>query len=173
MMPMPALGRPTQEAGMSKIRKRSVAVLTATVAITLLAACGDSGSSALSKDEFIKQGNDICTTGNQAIDSSASSAFPDSTAQPTPDQIKSFAKDILIPNIRKQLDGLDKLNPPKDLQSKVDKLLADARAALTKMEQLADSNPEALFDESQDPFAAVNAEARDIGLTVCGSDSSS
>jgi hypothetical protein len=142
----------------------------AVAVLALVAACSDSGSKELSKDDFLKQGNAICDAGNKTIESSASSAFPNN-AQPSPDQIRDFVQKTLAPSIRKQLDDIDKLKPPKDLQGKVDKLLTDARAALAVMEQKAKDDPQSIFE--QDPFADVNKQARDLGLTVCGSDEGS
>jgi hypothetical protein len=153
------------------MRSTTIRRTMATVALlTLAAACGGGGSSPLSRDEFLKKGNDLCSTGNQAIADGSKQVFTDPTSQPSPEQVAKFVKDILLPNERKQLDQIDKLVPPKDLQSQVDKLLADARAALAHIEQLANDDPNALFN-SQDPFADVNKEAADIGLTSCGSGS--
>src|SRR2546423_15618058 len=105
-------------------------VLTGTVlalSLTLgLAACGGSSSSSLSKDEFLKRGNAICDTGNKTIDSAASSLLPSSGAQPDAATLKKFVDDVLVPNVKKQLDDIDALKPPKELQADVDKLLTDA-----------------------------------------------
>src|SRR4051794_22917699 len=130
---------------------------------------GSSGA-ALSKDEFLKQGNAICDAGNKETDAAGQKAFGNSSAQPDPAAIKAFANDTLIPSITRQVDAIDKLNPPKDLEAAVDKLVKDAKAAIVKMKALADSDPASLFS-GNDPFADVNKEANDIGLTTCGADS--
>jgi hypothetical protein len=39
------------------------------------------------------------------------------------------------------------------------------------MKALADSDPEAIFSGSNDPFGDVNKEANAIGLTACGASS--
>src|SRR4051794_32994976 len=129
-----------------------------------------SSGTALSKEEFLKQGNAICEAGNKETDAAGQKAFGNSTAQPDPAAIKAFANDTLIPSITRQVDAIDKLNPPKDLEAAVDKLVKDAKAAIVKMKALADSDPASLFS-SNDPFADVNKEANDIGLTTCGADS--
>ena len=137
-------------------------------AIVVVAGCSSSGSSPLSKDDFVKQGNAACQKGNDAINSAQSQSF---SSQPTPEQIQKFFKDTIAPNIKKQIDDIDKLNPPKELQAQVDKLVTDARAALTKLQEQVDKDPSAL-ESSSDPFADVNKEANALGLTVCGSSDS-
>ena len=141
-------------------------------ALVVIAACGGGGSSALSKDEFVKQGNAICQKGNDAIDSTGSSFFSDSTQQPDPATVQKFFKETVSPNVKKQVDDLDKLNPPKELQAQVDKLVADARAALTKLQEQIDKDPNAALNSNEDPFANVNKEASAIGLVACASSDS-
>jgi hypothetical protein len=152
--------------------RRTFAALVGLVLV--LGACSSSGGgSALSKDEFLKKGNAICDAGNKAIDAAGKTAFPSSDTQPDAASIKKFANEVLIPNVTKQVDDIDALKPPKDLEAAVDKLVKDAKAAITKMKDLADKDPEAIFSGSNDPFADVNKEANAIGLTTCGADSNS
>jgi len=153
-------------ASQGAVMKRMAGVLLG--AMVVVAACSSSGSSALSKDDFVKQGNAACQKGNDAI-SSAESQF---SSQPTPEQLQKFFKDTIAPNIKKQIDDIDNLKPPKELQAQVDKLVTDARAALTKLQEQVDKDPSALDSSSSDPFADVNTEANALGLTVCGSSDS-
>lgn len=146
-------------------------VLVAFVLVT--AACGGSSSSALSKDEFVKQGNAICQKGNDAINSVGSSQFSGSS-QPDPAAIQKFFNETVAPNIKKQIDDIAALKPPSDLKSGRDKMVADARAALAKLQSEVASDPNAAFnDQSQDPFADVNKEATAIGLATCASNGDS
>ena len=151
--------------------KRTAAVLVGLV--LLVGACSSSGGSALSKDDFLKQGNGICDAGNKEIDAAAQKAFGSSTEQPDPAVIKAFLKETLIPSITRQVDGLDKLKAPKDLEAGLDKVVKDARAALEKMKTQADSDPASVFAGESDPFADVNKQAKALGLTSCGGDSES
>jgi hypothetical protein len=154
-------------ASQGAVMKRMAGVLLGTIVV--VAACSSGGSSALSKDDFVKQGNAACQKGNDAINSAQSQSF---SSQPTPEQLQSFFKDTVVPNIKKQIDEIDKLNPPKELQAQVDKLVTDARAALTKLQEQVDKDPSALESSTSDPFADVNTEANSLGLTVCGSSDS-
>src|SRR5438477_12683678 len=97
---------PPRGAGMKRIAGAVVG------AFLIVAACGSS-SSALSKDEFVKQGNAICKTGNDAIDAAGKSIFS-GTAAPDPSAIQKFVKETVLPNVKKQIDDIDNLKPPKE-----------------------------------------------------------
>ena len=140
--------------------------------LLLAAACGSSSSSALSKDEFVKQGNSICKTGNDTLTAAEKAAFPNQTQEPDPATLQKFFKETVLPNIKKQVDDIDKLKPPKDLESQVDDLVTTARAALVKLEAQFDKDPASAFS-GEDPFADVNKKAAAVGLTACAEDSSS
>ena len=141
--------------------------------VLLVGACSSSGGgSALSKDDFLKQGNAVCDAGNKEIDAASQKAFGSSSEQPDPAAIKAFLKDTLIPSVTRQVDAIDKLKPPKDLEAAVDKLVKDAKAALDNLKKQADSDPASVF-AGDDPFSDVNKEANTIGLTSCGADSES
>ena len=141
-------------------------------AMLVVAACSSSGGSkALSKEDFVKQGNDICTKGNAVIDEAGKKAFPDQT-QPDPDTLKKFFNDTVAPNVKKQIDDIAALKAPSDLKSGVDKLVSDARAKLAQLQDQVNKDPASLFSSSEDPFADVNKEAAAIGLTACASSGS-
>jgi len=138
-------------------------------AFLIVAACGSS-SSALSKDEFVKQGNAICKKGNDAIDAAGKAAFP-SNSQPDPAAFQKFFKDTALPNVKKQIDDIDNLKPPKELETQVDTVVKDARAALAKLQDQIDKDPAAALNNPNDPFADVNKEATAIGLSACAAGS--
>lgn len=137
-------------------------------ALLVAAACGG-GSSALSKEEFLKQGNAICNKENDAINEAQKKAFPDENVQPDPAVFGKFFRDTIAPHVKAEIDGVEALKPPKDLQSAVDSLVNHAHAALAKLQEQADKDPAVLLSGSDDPFVDVNKEAINIGLTVCGS----
>ena len=147
--------------------KRIVGILLG--AMLVVAACG-SDSKALSKEDFLKQGNDICKKGNETIDAASKKAFPDQTAQPDPEALKKFFNDTVFPNVKKQIEDIDALKPPKDLEADVDKLVKDAKDTLTKLQDQVNKDPQSLFSSSEDPFTEVNKQATKIGLTTCASD---
>src|SRR5438477_3395115 len=131
-------------------------LLTLSGLLLVVSACGG-GSSALSKEEFLKRGNAICDSTNKVIDAASKTAFPNSGAQPDAATIKKFVNETVAPTLKKSIDDIDALKPPKDLQGGVDKMVADARAALTKLQQQAETDPTSVFNGA-DPFADVNKD---------------
>jgi hypothetical protein len=156
--------------GMTRSRTVTRAGLLFGGVLLVASGCSSSGGgSALSKDDFLKQGNAICDAGNKEI-AAADDVFETSSEEPQPEAIKAFLKDKLIPSVTRQIDAIDKLKPPKDLEAAVDKLVKDAKAALDELKKKADSDPASVFAGS-DPFADANKEASAIGLTACGAGS--
>lgn len=146
--------------------KKAVVFAALASVVTMIAACG-SDETRLSNDEFLKQGNAICDTGNTAIDAAAAELFA-SGDEPTPEQLATFGNDVLVPNVQRQIDGLKKLKPPADLEKDVDQMVADAQKALDKISD----DPAAALGGDEDLFADVNAQAAAIGLTSCAGDDS-
>lgn len=133
----------------------------AVLALGLVAAGCGGGDDALTKSEFLKQGNAICKKGNKVIDSAANKAFP-SNQQPSDAEITKFAEDTAIPEIQKEIDGIGDLNPPSADEDKVNAILDEAQVALDK----AKADP-LIFASNNDPFVKANKLANDYGLTEC------
>lgn len=133
----------------------------AVLALGLVAAGCGGGDDALTKSEFLKQGNAICKKGNKVIDSAANKAFP-SNQQPSDAEITKFSEDSAIPEIQKEIDGIGDLNPPSADEDKVNAILDEAQVALDK----AKADP-LIFASNNDPFVKANKLANDYGLTEC------
>ncbi len=133
----------------------------ATLAIVAYAGCGSSDDDALSKSQFLKQGNAICKKGNKEIDQGANETFTQNK-QPTKAQITKFAEDTLIPSVESQLDQLHDLKPPSADEDQVNKILDEADSALAKTKE----DP-SVFAGNGDPFKKANQLAKDYGLTEC------
>jgi hypothetical protein len=148
------------------------ALLCAAFAL-ILAGCGDDEDSttessatggegvALTDEEFIAQGNEICAAGSEEIQQAANETF--GGQQPTDAQIEQFAG-ILVPSIQAQIDGIRALTPPEDLAADVETFLSDAEDALADIE--ADPTLLAASDD-EGPFADTNVQAVELGLTEC------
>ena len=126
-----------------------------------IAGCGG-GDDALTKSEFLKQGNAICKKGNQDIDKAANQTF-EKGQEPTKAQVTKFAEDTLIPSVDEQISGLRDLNPPSADEDKVNAILDEAESSLDKVK----ADP-SLFASNQDPFKKANQMANAYGLTECG-----
>lgn len=143
------------------------AIATVSALLLLGAGCGDD-EDRLSTEEFLEQGNAICEEGNEALDAAAEAIFGDE--EPDVEAARAFFEDDVIPNVQGQIDDLRDLNPPEDLEDAVDELLDDGEAALDTLAATVEADPESIFS-GEDPFADVNAQAEEIGLTACADDS--
>jgi hypothetical protein len=151
-----------------------LAVIAALVALALIVAgCGDSDDSttdstaSLTKAEFVKQGNAVCAAGNKELDEGfedfAQERKLSQDKEPSKAEFEEVAEDVLIPGVSKQIQGLRALGTPEGDEGEADRLLTGAEEALEEIE----ADP-SLISEEGDPFADVNKEAREYGLTTCG-----
>jgi hypothetical protein len=125
-----------------------------------VAGCGG-GSKKISKAEFVKRADAICTRAN-AKDAAAARARFDNR-RPTRAQVTSFGTSVLIPSIQRQLNGIDALPKPKTDEGELKDLLASARRAIGKVK----ADPTLLVSTSS-PFVDTNRKAQAFGLHVCG-----
>jgi hypothetical protein len=134
----------------------------------VLAACGSSNNStsttaALTKPQFLKQGNAICKKGNQQINAASKTAF--TSKKPSQAELNKFVNGTLIPAIQGQISGVKALAPPTGDEAKVKAIVDSAQAALDKGKK----DPTLFTSNKGDPFAQANKLATAYGLTVCGS----
>lgn len=122
--------------------------------------CGSSRSSttaALSKPQFLAQGNAICARGNQRLGAA------DKTLgnQPSKAQITAFVTSTFAPDIQSQIDGLRALGAPSSDQAAVASMLDAAQTDLNKIK----SNPALLASGAG--FADFAHLAHPYGLKAC------
>ena len=135
--------------------RRVIALLPLVLAVA--AGCGgdDDDSGALSKQEYIAQGNQICAEGNAERGQAAESLGPN------PDQaaLEAFVRDTFVPSVQGDLDDLREGIPEGD-EDQVNGILDDAEAVLDDLGQdpsLAVGNP----------FVEVNEQFTEYGLSIC------
>jgi hypothetical protein len=136
--------------------------------IAALAGCGggddgNSGSQALSQEDFVSQANAACEQ-----------AQSDEATLPRPTDLAGFATyaEQLQPIAEEAISKLSALTPPSDLQAQFDQYLDDQRTAAAKLEDL---KAAALAGDKQqaqaisDEIDALpdNSEATAMGLSVC------
>jgi hypothetical protein len=157
------------------MRARFVVPLTGLIAVLVLAGCGGGSSSsttaasgasgaqgaALSKSEFLAQGNAICAKGNKAINQAVQQQFGNS--QPSSSQISQFATQTAIPNIQAQLTALGALTPPAADADQVQAIIDAAQQGLDKVK----SDPSLLTQQNNTAFADANKLASAYGLDQC------
>ena len=140
--------------------------LVAVLAASVLAGCG--GDDRLSKAEFAKRGNAICTAYNKKVKALGS---PDSMAE-IPDYVDRAIP--LLDDARKQLSALE---PPTDYEKDFDAYVSAADGAKAHARELAaaasENDQQALqrvAAEADRDKKASDAAARRVGLTTCTED---
>jgi hypothetical protein len=150
------------------MKRNALMLLGLTMAIALVAAgCGgdsDDNDTALTKSQFLAKGNTICEVGNKEIQNAFETSI--GKGQPTQEQLNAVVTDSLVPSIQGQIDGIRGLGAPEGDDGQIGQILDEAELALQDVKE----NPSLATQEGgQDPFASVNKQLNDYGLTACGS----
>jgi hypothetical protein len=160
------------------LSKRLFALIAAVLAIALIAGCGgsdsettgasetsssseDAGGPALSKAEFVKQGNEVCTDAREDAEGKIGDFLADIGDEPSEADQERLVTEVLAPSFEEIADGLSALTPPAGEE--------DGLAEL--VEALEDGTASVLDDPvaavEGDPYAEANEKAEAIGLDVC------
>jgi ABC-type lipoprotein release transport system permease subunit len=147
------------------MKVRATLALTAVLALAVIGAgCGssddDSGTSSLTKSEWIAKADAICQQGNQEIEQAAQQQF--GNQKPTAADVQQFATGTALPNTQTQINKIRALGAPSGDEDQVNKILDTVQADIDKAKSAGD------IEEST--FADGNALAKQYGLKVCGQD---
>jgi maltose-binding protein MalE len=168
---------------------RIIALLAGVVAIAIVAAgCGGSSSdssstsdaggstastgdttattSALSKAELIKQGDAICTKGNESIETEANEFAKENnvnTKKPTKAQKEEVIVEVVAPDVRRQGEEIAELGAPSGDEAEVEAIVAAVEGAADELEE----TPSLLFGE-KNPLTKASKLAGSYGFKVCG-----
>lgn len=135
-------------------------ILAALLATALIATgCGDDEEEALTQEEWVAQADTICREGDQVINQEAEAL---GQGRPSPDELEQFTSETLVPEIQSQVDDIDELQPPEEIEADVDEFIDSAQSALDEIE----SDPSVLFSD-EDAFGETSELARDLGLEDC------
>jgi len=157
------------------LSKRLIVLLAGIVAVVaLVAGCGSSDDSstdsttALTKAEFVKQGDAICEKGSKQIETEAE-AFADEnnvdTGNPTDEQQEEVIEAVVGPALQTQADELGELGAPSGEEAKVTAMLEALEQGAEELE----SDPGALLEENgSDPLDKANELANEFGFKACG-----
>jgi hypothetical protein len=156
------------------LNKHLIGALAGLVVLALVVAgCGSSSddtssTASLSKAEFVKQGNAICTKGNEQIESefeefSKERNLSETKAPPKAVQ-EEGAEEILIPAINQQVEEIKALGTPEGDEAEVEEIFTTVEEAIEEGEE----DPTSLFGSGPGKFKEANKLAREYGLTVCG-----
>lgn len=138
------------------------AVAGAVVAVVLGASgCTDEAEPAMTKAQYVEEGNEICADAADALTEAADETQGDLAVQ------IGFVQAEVVPSIRRQIDDLRRLGYPPGDEEELDQLLDDSEDILILV---ARDPASALRTGGDTPFAAVNERFVDYGLTECGED---
>jgi hypothetical protein len=150
------------------LKTRRIALVGAVLAFALIVVgCGDDDDTstvALTKAQFVKEGNAICKAGNEEINSEFEKFADENNVnqrkQPTDAQLEEIAEEFLLPSISEQIEEVRALGAPEGEEDAVNAFLDNAEAEVEEIE----GDPSLL---AEDTFVEVNKEARALGLTAC------
>ena len=140
-------------------------VLVVVPAVVVLAACGGGGGGRLSASEYRSKADAICADANQKLKKIGNPS--------TPAELRSLMKKAR-PTLKNAIDKLESLEPPKDLEPKVDTWNGKNERLLDKYDEVSkERNFVKLQTEAQE-LAKLNDEANNyartqLGLTDCAS----
>jgi hypothetical protein len=149
---------------------RRAAVVVSAISITSTLVLGGvataAGDKPLTKKQFIKKADKICTAGNTATNELAQQTFGQlgPNERPTAATLATFWAAARVV-LKTQVDEIGALNEPKGDTKQVKKLLAAVRAAIAAI----DADVQAIVTGS--PFAKADKLAQRYGLKVCGAES--
>lgn len=150
------------------LRRAALIFACAAIAAVAVGCGGDDGggdttaTETLTKDEWIQQANEICSSGDAAIQQAAEDAGLSDKS--TPEELKSFYIESVLPAIEDQSDQIEALPVPAGEEDAVSSITDALDQAISD----AQADPDALVDGTSDAFTDVNQQAQDYGLTSCG-----
>lgn len=160
--------------------KRLIALLAAVFALAAIAGCGSSDSDtgtaagestsassedagpALSKAEFVKQGNEVCTDAKEEAEGKLADFFADvGDGEPSEEDQERVVTEILAPSFESMASGLAELSPPEGEED-----------ALAELVEALENGTEGVVDDpvaalEGDPYEEANEKAEALGLDVC------
>jgi hypothetical protein len=154
------------------LSKRLIAVLVGVFAIgALVAGCGGGDSTgsgtALTKAEFISQGDAICEKGNEEIESGSEEFAEENeidTQNPTTAQQEELVSDVIVPNLNKQAEEIDALGAPSGEEAEVEAIVEAVETGAGEIED----EPGQLVEGNTTSFDKANKLASEFGFKVCG-----
>jgi hypothetical protein len=137
------------------------------VLILLATGCGGDGEARLSEREFQTQANAICAKYDKQLKAIGSPT----SIEEIPDLV-----DQALVILDKEIDEISALNPPEELQSDFDKMLAATdrtKAAATDLSEAAKAGDQAAVQKALEEGNAASDDADELaanlGLTDCNS----
>jgi hypothetical protein len=126
-----------------------------------IAANGEEAAAAPSKDEYIAEGDRICTEANNGLEQ----AFEGAPATAEPGARESFVKDEMVPIYRDMFDQLRGLTPPEGDEDTVAEIYDKGEQGVDEIED----DPSSFLQSGRAPTLDEAAGlATQFGFKVCG-----
>ncbi|MGH9036025.1 MAG: hypothetical protein ACRD0O_09690 [Acidimicrobiia bacterium] len=136
------------------------------VGLVLVAGCG-SDEKPLDKATYLERAKTICREGNEELAKASQEAFKDLKAgeKPTAEQLKSYAREVVVPMVRKQVEALRDLPGPKGAADQADEIYDAFEEALDRI----DEKPSLLTETPNiaDLFREADELSKKYGFAVC------
>lgn len=146
---------------------RLIAVLGILAVICLVAGCGGSSggeatSAVLTKAQFIKQADAICTKATKEREAAVNAWRSEYSGQEEQEaHLKAGLKEVIAPHLQEEAEALKNLSPPQEDEATVARLIA---ALSTATKDLAKEEPEKAL---QSGIPGFEHDAAAYGLKVC------
>ena len=150
-------------------RRWAIVIGAAAVGVMALGAAGCGGdddeettTAALSKQEFIKQGDEICAKADKQLDQAGREL---GKGKPSQQAIEQFATENVVPNIQGQIDAVRALGIPEGDEEQINATLDDAQEAIDQLKQ----DPSQLVNGPADKqLDQAGNELKQYGFKKCG-----
>jgi hypothetical protein len=151
------------------LSKLLAAAFAAFVALLALAACGGSGETtpALTKAEFIAQGDEICAKGDEEGQEQSNEFAEENdidVESPTEAQKEEVVLDILVPVLSEEAEKLGELGPPEGEEAEVEAMISALENAAEELEE----EPQRAFSAADTPLKEASKLAKEFGFETCG-----
>jgi hypothetical protein len=124
------------------------------------------GGPALSKADFIKEADKICSEGEAAVEGELTEYVEkeglESGKEPTEEQALEIASAVILPNLSKQAEGISALTPPEGDEGTIEDMVSSLETGVQEFED----DPEKL-NEGNEALESFGEEAGDYGLKAC------
>jgi hypothetical protein len=129
---------------------------------------GETSTASITKPELIKQGDEICTTGNEAIEEEAEAFAEENeidTEKATTEQQEEVVAEVVAPQVKAQAEEISALGAPSGDEDEVEAIVTAVEDAATEAEE----DPSLIVEgEGAGPFKEANELATEYGFKVCG-----
>ncbi len=139
------------------------------IALTAVVGCGggddDGGEEALTKVEFIKQGDAICEKAEKQAETEAEEFAEENgfnLEKATDEELEEAVAEVLVPALSRQAEEIDALAAPEGDEEKVEAIVVALEDGTADVE----GDPSLVFEGK--PLKEASQLATDYGFEVCG-----